>query len=115
MRQFILCCGKFTTLPIINQNDMKQLRIPVPNNKEQVIILKYIDDQTQSLSLAITRAEQEIALIQEYRDRLISDVVTGKIDVRGIDVPDVEEAPITDECAIDDADEMNEMEIEENE
>mgnify|MGYP001016570039 CR=1 FL=1 len=32
---------------------------------------------------AITRAEEEIKLIREYRDRLIADVVTGQIDVRG--------------------------------
>ncbi len=32
---------------------------------------------------AITRTEDEIKLIREYRDRLITDVVTGQVDVRG--------------------------------
>jgi hypothetical protein len=31
----------------------------------------------------------QIALLIEYRTRLISDVVTGKVDVRGVVVPDV--------------------------
>ena len=31
---------------------------------------------------AITRAEREIALLREFRTRLIADVVTGKLDVR---------------------------------
>lgn len=31
----------------------------------------------------------EIDLVREYRTRLIADVVTGKLDVRGVDVPDV--------------------------
>jgi hypothetical protein len=29
--------------------------------------------------------------MQEYRTRLISDVVTGKLDVRGVELPAVEE------------------------
>lgn len=42
------------------------------------------------------RLEREIELIQEYRTRLISDVVTGKLDVRGVDLgelPEFEEVP----------------------
>ncbi len=35
----------------------------------------------------ILRAEHEIELMREYRTRLISDVVTGQVDVRGIDLP----------------------------
>ena len=31
----------------------------------------------------MARAEDEIKLIREYRDRLIADVVTGQVDVRG--------------------------------
>jgi type I restriction enzyme S subunit len=45
-----------------------------------------------SRDLAVTaRAQREVELIQEYRTRLISDVVTGKLDVRGVDLPAVEE------------------------
>jgi type I restriction enzyme S subunit len=36
------------------------------------------------------RIEQEISLFNEYRTRLISDVVTGKMDVRTINIPDYE-------------------------
>ena len=32
---------------------------------------------------AITRIEEEIKLIREYRDRLIADAVTGQVDLRG--------------------------------
>ena len=33
---------------------------------------------------------REIMLIDEYRTRLFSDVVTGQIDVRGIEIPEYE-------------------------
>jgi type I restriction enzyme S subunit len=36
---------------------------------------------------AIDSAQREIDFLQEYRTRLISDVVTGKLEVRGIELP----------------------------
>jgi type I restriction enzyme S subunit len=36
------------------------------------------------LNTAITRRDREIRLLQEYRTRLVADVVTGKLDVRAI-------------------------------
>ena len=57
--------------------------IPVPPVSEQQAICRWITEECQPLDDAITRAEKEIKLILEYRDRLITDVVTGQIDVRG--------------------------------
>ncbi|OVZ63780.1 restriction endonuclease subunit S [Cupriavidus gilardii] len=57
--------------------------IPVPPVSEQQAICRWIADECHPLDEAIARAEQEIKLIREYRDRLIADVVTGQIDVRG--------------------------------
>ena len=49
----------------------------------------------------IDKIEQEIQTLNELRNKLISDVVTGQIDVRGIEIPDFEyieeTAEITDE------------------
>ncbi len=42
-----------------------------------------IADECKPLEEAILRAEDEIKLIREYRDRQIADVVTGQVDVRG--------------------------------
>ncbi len=39
------------------------------------------------LKRTILKAEREIELIQEYRTRLVSDVVTGKVDVRSVEIP----------------------------
>jgi len=63
----------------------KLVTIPftVPPVEEQQAICRWITDECQPLDGAIARAEEEIKLIREYRDRLIADVVTGQIDVRG--------------------------------
>jgi len=57
--------------------------IPVPPVAEQRAICRWITDECQPLDDAIARTEDEIKLIREYRDRLIADVVTGQVDVRG--------------------------------
>ena len=36
----------------------------------------------------IGKLEKEIELLREYRTRLISDVVTGQMDVRNVEIPD---------------------------
>ncbi len=88
LREYIVSCGKFTTIPIINQDETKSLSIQVPPIPEQRKIVDHIFSQVATIDLTITRAQREIDLIQEYRTRLIADVVTGKIDVRGVVVPE---------------------------
>ena len=59
------------------------LWLPVPPSEEQAVIATHIEQQTADIDTAISRARRQIELLQEYRTRLIADVVTGKIDVRG--------------------------------
>ena len=56
--------------------------IAVPPIQEQHTIIHHIINKAFSLRLAISGAEREIALLREYRTRLIADVVTGQVDVR---------------------------------
>jgi type I restriction enzyme S subunit len=61
-------------------------RFPValpPTVDEQQAIVANIKTESAPLDDAIARTEEEIKLIREYRDRLIADVVTGQVDVRG--------------------------------
>lgn len=66
--------------------------LPVPPAREQAAIAEYLDQSTQDIAEAITLARQEVDLLREYRARLISDVVAGKVDVRGIAGVDAEAA-----------------------
>lgn len=61
------------------------LRLPVPPASEQKMIMSETATETADITSAIARAEREIEIVNEYRTALISDVVTGKIDVRGVD------------------------------
>jgi restriction endonuclease S subunit len=63
-------------------DSFKLVPIPLPSIEEQNQITKYIETTTKKIHKTISRVEKEIALMQEYRTALISEVVTGKIDVR---------------------------------
>lgn len=65
------------------QEAIKGAYFPVPPVDEQREIAASIMEQCRRIAAAISKAEREIDLIREHRSRLISDVVTGKLEVRG--------------------------------
>ncbi|PTX96179.1 restriction endonuclease subunit S [Spartobacteria bacterium LR76] len=82
LRKYIVDCGKFTTMPIINQDETKRLPILIPPNFEQEKIASYVEQASKPFNAAIVRTKREITLMHEYQTRLTVDVVTGKLDVR---------------------------------
>lgn len=70
-------------MPRADRTFIGNVRLPIPRIDEQRAILTHIESETKDLDEAIIRVEDEIKLIREYRDRLIADVVTGQVDVRG--------------------------------
>jgi len=80
--------------------------IPVPPVEEQELIIVQLSNNTAALRAAITRTQRQIELVREYRTRLIADVVTGKLDVRGAALPDlpVDDADFDDAADLDDED-----------
>ncbi|MCR4318499.1 MAG: hypothetical protein NUW37_19320 [Planctomycetes bacterium] len=73
-----------STVGHFNMDDIGWMRILKPPIEEQIAIAVSVGDQTRNVDAAIEKAEREIDLIREYRTRLIADVVTGKVDVRGL-------------------------------
>ena len=68
--------------PKLTQDRLMSIPIAVPPRFEQDEIIARANAQTSGLTAAIARARRQIELLQEYRTRLIADVVTGKLDVR---------------------------------
>ena len=69
-------------MPKINRQTLNNVHIPLPRLSEQVSIIRHLIEATEKVSGAIGRARRQIDLMNEYRTRLIADVVTGQIDVR---------------------------------
>lgn len=70
------------TIQNIGADKYSILPVTVPSVDEQRDILIKIALRTKVLDTSISQAEKEIELIKEYRESLISEAVTGKIDVR---------------------------------
>jgi len=68
----------------LRSEHFKMIYSCIPPRPEQDAIVCFLDEATADINKAIDRARREIALIREYRTRLIADVVTGKLDVRGL-------------------------------
>jgi len=81
------------TVESIEHQYLANSYIPLPPLPEQTAIVEYLDAQTAKLDAAIAAARREIELLREYRERLIADVVTGKVDVREVAAQLPEEPP----------------------
>jgi len=58
------------------------MRAPVPPPPEQVVIVEHLQRSATAIDAVTDRTRRQIDLLREYRERLINDVVTGKLDVR---------------------------------
>lgn len=74
----------------LGQNLLKQMPVIIPPITEQKEIATHLDTQHSKYTVLIETIQKEIQALDELKTRLISDVVTGKIDVRGIEIPEYE-------------------------
>lgn len=80
----------------IDYDVLKNKYIPIPPLNEQKEIADYLDNLTLKLDNIIDKHKLYIEKLEEYKKTLISDVVTGKIDVRDITIPKYEKVEIID-------------------
>jgi type I restriction enzyme, S subunit len=66
---------------------LKKTCIGAPPKAEQAVIAEHIQQGASNANSLIIRIQSEINLIREYRIRLVSDVVTGKVDARHLAPP----------------------------
>ncbi|MDR1542768.1 MAG: restriction endonuclease subunit S [Clostridiales bacterium] len=80
----------------IDYTTLKNIRVPVPPEDEQLQIAAVLD--------SIDARKKEIELLKKYKRSIMSDVVTGKLDVRGVAVPKFEAVEEVAEEADDEVD-----------
>ncbi|SDW84084.1 restriction endonuclease subunit S [Tepidimicrobium xylanilyticum] len=68
--------------PAINASDIGALECAIPNKDEQKYIVEYLDNCTTQIDQLVNDIQTQIQKLKEYRQSLISEAVTGKIDVR---------------------------------
>ena len=83
--RFIEYCNAISygvKMPRTAVDDILNAQIPMTSDQEQIQIANFLDRQTEQIAELIAAEEQKIELLKEYRQSLISEAVTGKIDVR---------------------------------
>lgn len=80
--QFINITTTGTTILHLYQNIFEIFEFTIPPIEEQYSIVNYINEESKIIDLLISKYQKQIDLMQEYRTSLISQAVTGKIDVR---------------------------------
>lgn len=72
----------------LNWDTTKTIKMLVPPICEQNKIVEAVKKQYELIRISTDSIKKQIELLREYRTRLISDVVTGQVDVRDIAIPD---------------------------
>ena len=75
------------SVPSLHQSNLNptrygRLHIALPPKEEQSVMLRVLQEETVTLRNSVARTRRQIDLMNEYRTRLIADVVTGQLDVR---------------------------------
>jgi type I restriction enzyme S subunit len=88
----------------VSKNTIKDALIAVPPKVTQNHLCDYLLSLCEKIETQIKTINSQIPYIKELQTRLVSDVVTGKLDVREIEVPDfVEELDVFEEDTFDDS------------
>lgn len=93
-----------SAVPGVDRNDLHTIAVAAPPVPEQHTIYSFLDRELGRLNKVIDEVNNEIDLIREYRTRLIADVVTGKLDVRGANLPSIDTLDVTEEWVDDETD-----------
>ena len=85
--------GRVSTIQHLTGDQIRRHRFAWPPIEEQLAIAEAIADLQAASDATAAKIEREITLLQEFRTRLVADVVTGQVDVRAIaaSLPDTPE------------------------
>jgi type I restriction enzyme S subunit len=105
-----------SAVPGVDRKDLYEIYVPQPPLDEQRFLVQSLEERLKTYETAIGRTEREIALMLEYRTRLVADVVTGQIDVRAAaaKLPEepVERESLDDEALVESEQVLNESDLE---
>lgn len=67
-----------TTINQLTKTTIDDIKIPLAMAEEQAAIASYLDHKCATIDTSISNAQHQIDLLQEYKQSLITEVVTGK-------------------------------------
>jgi type I restriction enzyme S subunit len=87
MKKQFLSTAVLNTQLNLNVERISNICTVIPPLDEQVKITNFLDKEMQKADQQKAKIQKAIALLKEYRTALITNAVTGKIDVRQVPIP----------------------------
>ena len=69
-------------VPAISEGEVREIRISAPPLAEQAAIARYLDYADRRIRRCIHTKERLVKLLEEQRQALVNEAVTGRVDVR---------------------------------
>lgn len=74
----------------LSYKELKSFELPTPSKDEQMHVVDYLDWQVSKINTLINAKKKQIELLEELRTKIVADVITGKVNVSEIVVPEYE-------------------------
>ena len=71
-------------MPKINQDELGEIRVVIPIPKDQMDIVRYLDEKCSEIDAIIIEKKEQLTRLNEYKKSLIYEYVTGKKEVPAI-------------------------------
>lgn len=68
-------------MPKINQDELGEIRVVIPIPRDQIDIVRYLDEKCSEIDAIITEKKEQLEVLDEYKKSLIYEYVTGKKEV----------------------------------
>ena len=91
--QFALLVSERVAMPKVNRESLGDFKISIPPEQEQEQIVGFIRSSVEKIDRQERRSIEAIDKLKEYRSALITNAVTGKIDVRDFKIPQSAKEP----------------------
>ena len=97
-----------TTVKHLSSGQVERIKLALPPTEEAEDIIRRLGDELDGVDVIENAIRRELQFVQEFRARLIADVVTGQLDVRAVaaSLPEVaegeEDADLTVDSDLDD-------------
>jgi type I restriction enzyme S subunit len=85
IKDILLAYGKGTTFIELSKQGLEDIYVvDIPTLKEQNKIANYLDKKTLQIDTLISKIQEQIELLKKAKQKLITEVATGKIDVTNL-------------------------------
>lgn len=81
LKKYINCLANNTTIPQLNNDNLKKLYLLIPSKTEQQAIADYLDNKTSKIDSAVAELEKQKSLLIELKKSTIHQAVTKGLDL----------------------------------